>query len=271
MFRIGEFSKLTQVTVRMLRHYDSVGLLKPAKTDPVTGYRMYSAEQISVLNKIRYLRDSGFQIAEIAAVLENSDPKFILEQLHSKCREIEKEICAQQERLAKIALAEKELFQEDADMYSQVTIKQVPGRRVLSLRRVIPDYYAESKLWEEMCDFVEKYKIEVSQDTFSIYYDEDYREADVDVELCVPVNSLGENKEGFTFRFINPVPVMASTMVAGDFSNIAGAYQAFAKWLQKNERYKMIGQNRQIVHKGPWNEKNPEEYLIEIQIPLESL
>ena len=56
MFKIGEFSKLTQVSIRMLRYYDETGLLTPAKTDPWTGYRMYSAEQIPVLNRIIYLR-----------------------------------------------------------------------------------------------------------------------------------------------------------------------------------------------------------------------
>ena len=49
------------------------------------------------------------------------------------------------------------------------------------------------------------------------------------------------------------------------------AYRSFAKWLQENSQYKMKGSSRQIVHRGPWNEKNPENYLTEIQIPLENL
>ena len=57
MFRIGEFSKLTQVSVRMLRYYDEMELLKPAKVDKWTGHRLYSVEQIPHLNKILYLRD----------------------------------------------------------------------------------------------------------------------------------------------------------------------------------------------------------------------
>ena len=55
------------------------------------------------------------------------------------------------------------------------------------------------------------------------------------------------------------------------FSNISYAYRSFAKWLQENSQYKMKGSSRQIVHRGPWNEKNPENYLTEIQIPLENL
>ena len=54
MFRIGEFSKLTQVSIRMLRYYDEVGLLTPAEVDKWTGHRLYSVEQIPRLNKILY-------------------------------------------------------------------------------------------------------------------------------------------------------------------------------------------------------------------------
>ena len=70
MFRIGEFSRLTQVTVRMLRYYDETGLLRPARVDSRTGYRLYETRQIPRLNQIIYLRDSGFNVAEIAAALE---------------------------------------------------------------------------------------------------------------------------------------------------------------------------------------------------------
>ena len=87
MFKIGEFSKLTQVSTRMLRYYDEMGLLKPAKIDSLTGYRMYSAEQISTLNRIIYLRDSGFNVAEIALSLDYSNND-IIEQLDKKSVEI---------------------------------------------------------------------------------------------------------------------------------------------------------------------------------------
>ena len=92
MFRIGEFSKLTQVTIRMLRYYDEAGLLKPARIDPQTGYRLYSIEQIPILNKIIYLRDSGFQVSEIAKVLKNCDSAAMIEELDRKYSEIERSI-----------------------------------------------------------------------------------------------------------------------------------------------------------------------------------
>lgn len=268
MFRIGEFSKLTQVTIRMLRYYDQTGLLKPAEIDPVTGYRMYSTEQIPILNKIIYLRDSGFQVAEIASALNQEQDPFTVEQLDKKHSEIENHIQAELEQLKKIELAKQELLYGKNEMHYHVVMKSIPSYHVLSLRKVIPNYYAEGALWKELSDFVKKHSIEISCDTFSIYHDEDYREEQVDVELCAMVKKSGPQTDGFRFRMTEPVPMMACSMAYGDFSNIAGAYLAFAAWLEKNAHYKMNGLTRQIVHRGPWNEKNPQKFLTEIQIPL---
>jgi DNA-binding transcriptional MerR regulator len=51
MFKIGDFSRLTSVSIRMLRHYDEIGLLKPESIDNFTRYRFYSVEQIPRVNK----------------------------------------------------------------------------------------------------------------------------------------------------------------------------------------------------------------------------
>ncbi|WP_206458867.1 MerR family transcriptional regulator [Anaerovorax sp. IOR16] len=271
MFKIGEFSKLTQVTIRMLRYYDEVGLLKPAQIDSWTGYRMYSVEQIPILNKIIYLRDSGFSVAEIAIVINSEDNNFIMEQLDNKFLEIKKIIQSEQEKLRKITLAKSEILHKKSDMHYNVTIKSVPSYQVLSLRKIIPDYFAEGELWKELFAFAEQQQISVSSDTFTIYHDAEYKEKNVDVELCMPVKKVGKSIGDFSYRNTELVSIMACTMVYGEFSNIAGAYLAFARWLQKNSFYKMGEQSRQIVHRGPWNEKDPQKYLVEIQIPLEKV
>lgn len=269
MFRIGEFSKLTQVSVRMLRYYDETGLLKPAEIDSWTGYRMYSVEQIPVLNKIIYLRDSGFNVAEIANALNDESETSVMGQLEKKYEEIKANILAEQAKLKKIEIAKNELLHGKNEIHYNISIKSIPSYHVLSLRKVIPTYYVEGELWKELSEFVEKHKIEILNNTFSIYYDDDYREENVDVELCATVNKTGQDIDSFKFRNTEPIPIMACTMVYGEFSNIAAAYLEFAKWLQKNSQYKINGEERQIVHRGPWNEENPQNYLTEIQIPLE--
>jgi DNA-binding transcriptional MerR regulator len=269
MFRIGEFSKLTQVSVRMLRYYDETGLLKPAETDKFTNYRLYAAKQIPILNRIIFLRDLGFNVSEIAGALNHWDDEFIIKQLEVKRLEIEAAIIAEQDRLSKIELAKKDIRQEKITIHCNVSIKSIPSYQVFSLRRTVPDYYAEGELWKEMSAFADENRISISSNTFSIYHDTDYREKDVDIEVCAPVSRTGENKKGFVYRNTEPVPFMASTMVYGAFEHIAGAYLSFANWLQEHSQYRMAGQSRQIVHRGPWNEENPDKFLTEIQIPLE--
>jgi DNA-binding transcriptional MerR regulator len=70
---IGDFSKMTYLTVKALRHYHDVGLLEPAATDPVTGYRRYAASQVATAQAIRRFRDLGMPIAEVRAVLQADD------------------------------------------------------------------------------------------------------------------------------------------------------------------------------------------------------
>lgn len=64
MFKIGEFSKLSQVSVKALRYYDELGLLKPASVDRFTAYRYYSADQRPRLNRILALKDLGIAFAD---------------------------------------------------------------------------------------------------------------------------------------------------------------------------------------------------------------
>lgn len=271
MFKIGEFSKLTQVSIRMLRYYDETGLLKPAETDKFTNYRLYSTEQIPALNKIIFLRDLGFNVSEIAVALNRWDDEFITKQLENKRLEIENAIKVEQDKLSKIELAKDDIQREKIAINYNVSIKSIPSYQVFSLRRIVPDYYAEGQLWKEMSAFADKHSIPISNDTFTIYHDMDYREKDVDMEICAPVSRMGENISGFVYRNTEPIPTMACTMVNGSFENIAGAFLAFANWLQEHNQYKMTGQSRQIVHRGPWNEEIPDKYLTEIQIPLEKI
>lgn len=268
MFKIGEFSKLTQVSIRMLRYYDEAGLLKPAKVDKWTGHRLYSVEQIPYLNKILYLRDSGLNVSEIAFALKMDDKSLLIE-LDKKRLEIERGIQVEQEKLRKIEIAKKEILGNKGELHYNISLKSIPSYSVLSLRRIVPTYYSEGDLWKELSSFASEQKIEISSNTFSIYHDTEFREQDVDIEICANVKKFGKNVDSFCFRITEAVPFMACTMVYGEFSNIKGAYLAFTEWLQKNSQYKMSNPMRQIVHRGPWNENNPEKYLIEIQIPLE--
>src|SRR5258708_31013454 len=70
MFAIGEFARYSRVTVRMLRHYDAIGLLEPVCVDPASGYRFYEARQLSRLNRIVALKNLGFTLRHVASILD---------------------------------------------------------------------------------------------------------------------------------------------------------------------------------------------------------
>ncbi|MDR1148737.1 MAG: helix-turn-helix domain-containing protein [Spirochaetaceae bacterium] len=92
MFKIGEFSRLSNITVRSLRHYEGIGLMPPEKTDPATGYRYYSDSQLETANKIRMFRDAGFSLAAIKGLLRAGSPETERRYYELRHTEIEEEL-----------------------------------------------------------------------------------------------------------------------------------------------------------------------------------
>lgn len=255
----------------MLRYYDEVGLLKPAQIDKFTGYRFYSVDQIPMLHKIIFLRDSGFQVSEIVTILSNGSKDFIVRQLIDKQNEIQTIIKEEQERVTKIEAAIREIEIEQNSMHYDVTLKKVPSYPVISLRKRIPNYFSEGLLWKELAELIEKEQINVPANAlnFAIYHDVEYIETDVDVEVCAVIPDPDIYRNSYLYRETEEVESMACLMVYGPFENIGPAFESFACWLTEHNQYKMIGLSRQICHRGPWNEETPDQYLTEIQIPVE--
>lgn len=270
MFKIGDFSKLTRVSIRMLRYYDEMGLFNPASVDSFTGYRYYSATQIKTLNLIVSLRDLGFNVAEIALVINEDSVEKQKDMLKQKRNEVELNIRDEKEKLIKIDSAIKNLKKERVNMSYNVTLKAVPSYKVISLREVIPTYDSEGMLWEKLGGYVEKKKISCDHFCYATYYDEGYKESDVDVEIVMSVKKSLKDEVGFIYKETEPIEQAASVLVPGDYSNIAPAFVFLGKWIEE-KGYTICGMARQIPIKGPWNESNPNNYLNEIQIPVKKI
>jgi len=271
MFKIGEFSKLTQVSIRMLRYYDETGLLKPAEIDRFTGYRSYSVDQIKTLRRIIFLRDSGFQVAEINAALKQWDIGDLAGELKKKQEDILAVVKAEELRAAKIGAAIEDLNKQKIDLHCNVALKSIPAYQALTLREIIPDYFAEESLWMKLGEEMEREHIRLPQNTlnFAIYHDTDFKDSEVDVEVCAVLPEPALYRNSRLYRETEEVKTMACFLVYGPFQNIASGFASFAQWLTEHEQYNMAGLNRQIVHRGPWNEEDPEKYLTEIQIPVQ--
>ncbi len=271
MLKIGDFSKLTHVSVRMLRYYDNQGLLKPSYIDPVTGYRMYSADQVPELQKIVLLRDLNFGVAETMQLLQNWNDTYLMQRLHNKIRDIEEVIEMEKKRIEQIRSAITHIETNKFDQYYNVTIKSIPSYSVISLRRKVSSHFDEGTLWSELMDFVHQEHIEFdrsSQNNVAIYHDDEHLDSYVDIEVCLIVKRLGKDKDAFTYRTLENIDKMACMMVYGPYENIAGAYFSFVDWLDKNHPYTMGSPSRQVTIIDHEDTDNPEEYLTEIQIPL---
>jgi DNA-binding transcriptional MerR regulator len=133
MFKIGDFSKLSRVSVRMLRYYDEMALLKPAQVDNFTGYRYYSASQLTRLNRILALRDLGLSLEQVAQLLSDDlSPEQLRGMLKLKRSELRQQLAAGQQQLERI---ERWLEQEEVIMPTyNVVLKQVEPLRVAQAR-----------------------------------------------------------------------------------------------------------------------------------------
>lgn len=271
MLKTGDLSKLTHISVRMLRYYDKQNLLKPSYIDPVTGYRMYAVEQVAELQKIVMLRDLNFGVTEIADVLKNWDDKQLVRILCNKVEEAEAIIEAEKKRIENICNTIEHIGNKMLDKHYNVTIKAIAPIKVISLRRKVASYYDEGSLWQELMDFVQSEHIEYGRskrNNVVIYHDEEHMDTDIDIEVCLIVKKLGKSCDAFVFRELEPLEHTACMMVYGPYENLADAYSSFVNWLGQNKVYSLGQTARQITIVDFRDTDKPEEYLTEIQLPL---
>lgn len=271
MFKIGDFSTLNRITVKTLRHYDELGLLKPAYIDAATGYRYYSADQLPRLNKILMFKSIGFSLQEILDILEHKlTVDDMITQLEHKQAEILTAVKAQQAQISQIQAFIKMINQEVNYMNYDVLIKTIPEMAVASMRATLDSYPEQQTLWYELETYLDKEKINRTSPEycFTQYHNHEYREKDIDLEICEAVTELKPNTEKVTFKKLPAIHNMASVIHKGPYETIHLAYAALTKWIETNN-YTICGPGRDLYLKGPWNETNPEEWITEIHIPVD--
>lgn len=143
MFSIGEFARLGAISIRMLRHYDEIGLLTPARVDPVTGYRSYSIGQLRDLNRIVALRGLGFSLAETRRLLSGIGADELRGMLLLRQAELRERIAADLSSLARVE-ARLRAIERENDMADDVVLKTAPAQRLLAVERPIPGFGPEN-------------------------------------------------------------------------------------------------------------------------------
>lgn len=269
MLKIGDFSKLSRISIRMLRHYDEIDLLKPEKVDAFTGYRYYDESQLLAAGRIQVLKNMGFGLSVIHEIMEKYADAAELERfLLIKRKEIEEQEQQVRQKLRLLDSTIEWLRKDGNIMGYDVNLKTLPERYVASVRQVIPTYADEGMLWQLLMSETRTLNLQEGSPSYemAVYYDGEFKDKDVDVEVQRAV--VGKHQDTEHVRFKNvPAVEIASATFKGGYEQINQVNEAVAKWIYDNG-YEFDGMAFNIYHVGPGVTQNPEEYVTEICYPV---
>lgn len=262
MLKIGEFSKLSMLTVKTLRFYEKEALLIPASIDNQSGYRQYETSQLITAATIKSYRQLGLSIEEIRAIFAGIQAKSILE---AKAEELK----AQQEDISARLSVIYHLLEEN-NMKYQVVVKEIPSCIV---------YYEEATLanYSDIMSFIPAsgaeclrlnptLKCAEPEYEFLEYLDCEYRETNIRVRHNQAVTAFGTENARIKFRTI-PASKVLSIFHKGAYEKLGEAYAYIYKYAEDNG-YKIAGYSRESYIDGIWNKENVEDWLTEIQLPI---
>ncbi len=185
MFRIGDFSRIARVSARLLRFYDEIGLLTPAHADPQSGYRYYSAAQLSRLNRIMVLKELGLTLDQVGDILDNNVTAAELRgMLLVRRSDAEQALAVEKERLRRIETRIAQIESEGQLSSEDVVIRPEPARTLLSLRRIVPSFSAARELIRQLKDSARALvpKVPLGQ-LVAVAHSQDFEFDHIDVEF----------------------------------------------------------------------------------------
>ena len=135
MLKIGEFARLSQVSLKTLRHYDTLGLLRPSQIDPENGYRWYDLDQLADMMRILALKDCGCALEEIAHLLHTQDEDALQELLKLRVNAQHERVREEQARLGRVLARVQQLaMMQTAGSLYDVALKQTEPLTLLGMR-----------------------------------------------------------------------------------------------------------------------------------------
>ena len=282
MFRIGEFSQMAQVTIRTLRHYDELGLLKPVHIDRFTDYRYYTVEQLPQLNRILVLKDLGFSLEQIARVLEdNVSPEQLRGMLLMKQAELEQQVQEEQMRLARVAARLRQIEQEGKQPEYEVVLKQGAAQTLVSLRETVPTIEAMPRyrcnMYTNVYNWLEEQRIKSIGQELALYHNREYFEENIEMEAGVLLNKAATTSTQFPMNNalrmyeLPTTPMLASVIHRGSFYDVPQAISTLFVWVGTNG-YTASGSYREIHLFGRENDLTDFDHVtLEMQVPIKKI
>ncbi|MFB7396897.1 MerR family transcriptional regulator [Streptomyces sp. NPDC056191] len=240
MFTIGDFARHGRVSVRMLRHYDAIGLLRPARVDPHTGYRFYTAEQLALLNRVIALKDLGFTLEQVGAIL---DEKFDADELRGMLRlrqaELEAAMAEARARLARVGARLRAIESEGRMSTQDVVVKKIPAVRIAELSGVAASFGPQhigpviGPLYDELCGRLEAAGLTGFGPGIAYYEDAGQGDGSVLVHAGMTVPE-GTAVEGVEVRVLPAIEEAATVVHRGSMDTVLPTAQTLARWIEAN-------------------------------------
>jgi DNA-binding transcriptional MerR regulator len=272
MFSIGEFARHGRVSVRMLRHYDAIGLLRPATVDPASGYRFYQAGQLAELNRLIALKDLGFTLQQVRVILaEQVSVAELRGMLRLRRAEIHAQIEAETARLARVEARLLTIEDEARVPVDGIVIKHLAPVRVGELTGTAASFEPEDitpviqPLYGSLWPLLAGAGVCAAGPAIAYYEDAAAGDGAVVVHAAVPVVAEPGGDHGFSVVDLAEVNHAAAIIHHGSMNDVLSTGQALARWIDASG-YRAAGYVREVTLQ--WSE-DPDQWVTELQQPIE--
>jgi DNA-binding transcriptional MerR regulator len=271
MLSIGEFARYLGVSVRMLRHYDALGLLVPASVDPFTGYRRYAAAQLDRGNRLVALKDLGFALDQIGPAL---DAELSVAELRAmlllRRAQVSEQLAVDQARLAEI---ERRLRTIEGGAMSELEFveKPLPAVRVAQIVDEVADQPEIGPrigpMFERLATVLAQNGIALDQPGLAWYRPRDDRmeiAAAFPVTLAEPTAAMAA--AGVQVATLDAVDRAVTVLHHGGMEGIGGTWQALVSHVEE-KGYKLTDVSRELYLHMPMD-ADPATWVTELQQPV---
>ncbi|QBD80718.1 MerR family transcriptional regulator [Ktedonosporobacter rubrisoli] len=277
MLSIGEFSQLAQVSVITLRHYDQIGLFRPAYIHARSGYRYYLVEQLEQLYQILMLKEVGYALEEIHFLLQHSnDSSAVRELLFSKYQQTRQALAREQTRLEAL---ERLLQAADQGAYlptQNIVVRAVPSSLCAMQRLWLSHMDLLDEAIEETEGYVTRYRARKAAPVTVIYHTYTDWEKPVEVEIAIPLTRSIPSSSSLRIEALEAASPVASIINRGGDATLDQTCEALWTWLDLHS-YRVNGPDREVYHRARHQPKEDmcpsdigreQEIITEFQVPI---
>lgn len=274
MFKISEFARIASVSVHTLRHYDSISLFQPCQTDPQSGYRYYSVEQLPHFHRIMALRELGLSLEQIKTLMGDAIGDCeIRGMLLLKQKEVEREIEASAQRLRSI-MAHLRQLEAVAPMQYDVLVKDAPACQFLSTGHITVSDATVGLILEEAYAMLMQHNDVDAYASLVLVRDHPTAAGLVNVEVGYPVQACYPDGiqlstgHRLTVRPLPPIATLATVIHDGARASNRQAYEAVFTWMEANGYHFLEGEYAREIYLKPGQHRADAANIVEIQIPI---